>query len=217
MGKIYLVILCLLFVSCSQKSAGDREKADVFYNSALMDYMRGDLTASETKFRAIVKDYPNHQPAIIMLGKVLYFKNDFAGAEKVFQASLMHVNVDSYLWLSKIAGIKGDLKKSLVYLNQALELDYSSPETHLELGKAYRAAGQYDQSIYHFNYSLSLLRISGEARMELAEMYRGLNVNDKAEKLENEIIIDPNAAPELINKLTNNMKKRGSSHAKSRP
>ncbi len=211
-GLIALSVLVLF--SCSgQKIGPEEDKKETFlFNKAIIFYLRRDFNSAEKGFLEIVQKYPSYTPAYIMLGKSYFFMNRFGEAEKYFKQSIdKSPNVDSYIWLSKIAIANTNMNQCLEYLNKALQLDMSSPLTHYELGKYYRMAGQYDKAIYNLNYAISYEDIYPEMKSELASLYMDLGAKDKADKLYGEILKSSDVSPMVRSNVIEKMDKQDKS------
>ncbi len=196
------------FFACgTQTYTPEENKKETFlFNKAIIYYLRKDFGQSEKGFQEIVQKYPDYTPAYIMLGKSYFFMNRLQDSEKYFKESInKSPNVDSYIWLSKIAIANTNLNLSFTYLNKALELDLSSPLTHYELGKYYRMIGQYEKAVYHLNYAISYEDIYPEMKSELASLYMDLGAKDKASMLYEDILkstyIPSNLRTNIQNKL----------------
>lgn len=187
------MLAALILFSCG-KSANPfaSDKAVYLYNQALASYMKGDLESSEKGFQEILLQFPDHTPSCLVLGKICYFRSDIDRSEKYFQKALSTgPNVPGLIGLSRIALVRKDPKKGLQFLNEALMLDPSNPQTHLELGKFYRAAGEEEKALYHYQFALSFIETFGQAKLELASLYSEIGLNDKAREIYSGIIASP--------------------------
>jgi len=126
-----------------------------------------------------------------------------------FISSCSETNKTASDWLKKEKALREgkqyDPKKAIEYLNNAMKLEPSNPETYTKRGAAYMFLHQYQQAIEDFNKSIGLKKDYASAYNDRGAAYVYLNQYQQG-------IDDFNKAIDLKKDYTNAYKNRGTAY-----
>lgn len=127
---------------------------------------RGRLQYAFEDFDFVLRYFPNHPQALMLMTQTVEKMNKPRRADEYFRTAIeLFPNQPATLGLYGVhLHRSGDIARAIEYYNRALQLDPDSAETHYNLGLAYLSQKNYDlanqhaQKAYRLAYPLPGLR-----------------------------------------------------------
>lgn len=130
---------------------------------------------------------------------------NFSVAEQIYDTVLKnHPTEDRAFHLKGILGFqRGDYKKAIRFIKQAIEIDDSKSFYHNDIGASYYAEGLLEQAIYHYEESIKLVE-KAETYSNLGEAIKGKGEIEQAmECYQKALELKPDFTPGFSNLLLN--------------
>lgn len=179
-----LIILALVFISCSKSIDELKKESEKLFNQAIDYYDRGYFTQAEDFFKKVIeieeKTGNVQRKAIskIYLGLIYYNLSNYMEAENYYKSSLSDLRLikdfkSELVVLNNLAGIYsilGDYSEAeKIYLDVAgKSLIYADKEAeaiaHSNLGDLYHEIGDFDKMFKHYNKSLQAYEVLGDRK-----------------------------------------------------
>ena len=135
-------------------------------------------------------------------GQMLLFYSKFDEAKSVFEEIRQKWPqlYSAYLYLGMIAKERGDLNGAVPYLNEAIRLKPTEPESHYQLGEILMQLGGHAQAVEHFEEALRIRPDQIEALNNLGIVLMMMGRPDKAVVYFEKVVeIDPDEVKALTN------------------
>ncbi len=178
---LLLLCVCSLLPTACRPAKVDQVLLDR-YTEAKSLYLAGELDQAEKRLRAIREEAPRFWNNTFMLGKVYFFKEEYASAESAWREVLVSnpSHIDSVKWLSRLYLLQSQAGEAEPWLEQALSLSSDDPELLLLLAKVRRASGDFATAIELLEKAGLFKDRMAEAHLELFEIYRTFGMVTKA-------------------------------------
>ena len=120
-GSIRLVTAAMLcsLAACGRSSGADDKR----YGEALKQYQQQHVGAALTLLQQISKENPKHVGALVMMGKILYYQNDPAGASASLERALQvdADNLTARLYMARVQSLnEKELESALAHVDYVL-------------------------------------------------------------------------------------------------
>ncbi|MBV7256616.1 PEP-CTERM system TPR-repeat protein PrsT [Pacificimonas sp. WHA3] len=133
----------------------------------------GDRDKAEASFRAALKRKPDYPEARRNLAQLLIAKGDARGAKRQLRQVIANDGTDvrALLTLGELAGVEGDRKEQLEWLQQAAGINRGAPGPRIALTDAYMAAGNENAASNEANALLRDFPENPDALLTAARIY----------------------------------------------
>jgi Tetratricopeptide repeat len=121
-------------------------------------------------------------PAAFAHAKQLFFKRDYAAADRAFRALLKQYpeHPDALHYLGVLAYLEHRYEEAIRLIRKALPRRREDSELHSNLALALQAAGAYDEAIAAMRRAIHIVPTAGEYHATLATLWRDLGQLDFA-------------------------------------
>ncbi|MCP5483395.1 MAG: tetratricopeptide repeat protein [Spirochaetales bacterium] len=172
---------CLVFITaaCSEPDA----EALARYENALQLFNRQNYNAARPILEGVLDEYPGFINARVMLGKIYYYNNDHASAERFFEEAYSEdpYNLNTLLWLSKTQRlIEGKQDEALENINEVVRRDSGNIEAWYIKGLLHQDRGENDQAMAAFSAGAAYGQKLALIHMRLAEIYARARLQEDA-------------------------------------
>ncbi len=198
-----LLILCLINLFIAPACKINREELQKKYASAAKYYAQKEIDKSQKIYEEILKEERSSH-ALMMLGKLHYFKGRYIPSEKYFSEVLDSdkCNLGAMYWLGKIEiqtrEKRGDALKKL---ETVLEKNVSVAEAAYLKGTIFESEGKTQQALQAYNQVIHEEEKIALAYMRIARIYERGNSKLMSEKYYSRAEILAESNPELLKVL----------------
>ena len=164
----------------AQEVPSEAKKA---YEKAIAAFSKKQADEGIAGLKDAIAKFPNYFQALFQLGKISFFKGEYAEAARLLvkAADINNKSAMSFFLLGDSLRRLGYNKAALVALNQAYTMIPSSAQLLLSLGTVERLEGKYTEAEKYLKQAQKLSRTENpEIHWQLAHLY-GLNLKRYAE------------------------------------
>ncbi|MFZ5906238.1 MAG: tetratricopeptide repeat protein [Nitrospirota bacterium] len=142
--------------------------------SAFHAYQAGNLRQAEHFCMEVLKEQPNNEAILYLLGIVYAGLGEYDSAVKNLERllELNPENADAYLALGGICHQQGLSDKSVRFYQQAIGIDPDLGEAHENLGDIFRDSHQPDEAMRHYKKALQLSPDAAEIYLKLGDIFK---------------------------------------------
>lgn len=176
--------LCLLLLLLILSCAADNSAVSATYERALELYSRNDLTSAQNALQDVLKDNPDHINARIMLGKILYYNQNYEEAETAFTEAVNQDDnkLDAVLWLAKTRTLLNKTDEGMRNIDHFISRDSNNIEAWYIKGLLHEQKGDTKEAMAAYSYAISKGQHLALVHMRLANIYKESSLPDMAQK-----------------------------------
>ncbi|MGY0394980.1 MULTISPECIES: tetratricopeptide repeat protein [unclassified Fusobacterium] len=140
------------------------------------------LKQKEEEVRMSLLINPNDFELLRELAIILYHKNDYASAIKVYKKVLEYKEnkVEGYAFLGQLYYENEEYKKAIEMFEKALDINPDFAFGHFLLGNAYSRAGDIMNAITSYDFAIFLDLDIYKAHLDFAEKYEKMGAYERA-------------------------------------
>jgi tetratricopeptide (TPR) repeat protein len=142
--------------------------------SAFQHYQKGDFQKAKIVCAEILKEQPDNEAILYLLGIVLTQIEEYDSAIMQLEGLLrLHANnADGYLALGAIFQKKGLPDEAIRYYRKALEIDPDFAEAYENLGDIYRDKQQLDEAVIYYKKAIHYFPDAAEIYCNLGNIFK---------------------------------------------
>ena len=143
----------------------------------------GDVSDARKEATAILKESPNNDEAIALLGESDRTKEEIASTEQLLQQFHDHNKAYYHMAAANVAFHKGDITAAQAALQRALQLDPKSPAPHIALASLHLQAKDMTRGLEELKKAADLSPARSTARVKLADLKALNGAVEEAKKM----------------------------------
>lgn len=177
MNRFILLLGFFLFLNC-----GEQDKNPVL-KDAEQAFVLGDLKKADLKISELLKEEPNHQNALFLRTKVLFYTGRIQEAKKILDTLDNDVlsKTEAILLFSRInLALNQKSAESIVKLTSVIEDQPLNLDALLIRGKLYELSGKIPEAIRDYQKIIQQTEKIRMAHLSIANVYSNANAKDKA-------------------------------------
>jgi tetratricopeptide (TPR) repeat protein len=150
--------------------------------SAFQYYQTGDLRQAKLVCTEILKEQPDNEDILYLLGIVLTRLEEYDSAVMHLE-SLLRLNknnADGYLALGAIFQTKGLFDEAIKYYRKAVEIDPEFAEAYVNLGDIFRDRQRLDEAVAYYKKAVLYLPDEAEIYCKLGNIFKAKRQFDLA-------------------------------------
>ena len=169
-----------------------------------------DLAAAQWQCQQLLRQHPNHQEALLLLGAIAYQQGNLDQASAVYQ-QVIHQNENhaaAHLKLGNVYRRQGQLAAAASQYRHVLRLNPQDEVACNNLGVVLKAQGQTQEAIACYRQSIALQPVNPDAHYNLANSLRAQDDLDAAVQHYQQSLADRPHHADTWNNLGNTLKEQ---------
>ena len=163
-------------------SCEPNHKNRILLQSAIDEYSSGNYENAEKYVIEYLEDDPSDIYALLLKGKILFFKKEFENASATFEkaASLKQENIDAQLWYLRSLIFSGNYEKADAVTDNVLKENSEDWRFYFWKAQIKKITGELEDYFSCMNTAELLLQDSAMLYQEFADIWEELGLAERS-------------------------------------